>query len=197
VESIRNQGIITPATVRKKNDGRYELVSGHRRMRACEILGIPTLKCEVMNLSKEEATIFMVESNFQRSTILPSEKAFAYKMRLEAMKMYISRMKENQQKGRNFGGKPVDEQLRKAYDHLSHSYGMSEAEVRKIGTPESRRADDVRPVGAQGRDYRSDEQLAKVVGDSARQIQRYIRQLSSFQSFWTWWTREKSLCVLL
>lgn len=111
--------------------------------------------------------------------------------------MYISRMKENQQKGRNFGGKPVDEQLRKAYDHLSHSYGMSEAEVRKIGIPESRRADDVRPVGAQGRDYRSDEQLAKVVGDSARQIQRYIRQLSSFQSFWTWWTREKSLCVLL
>lgn len=111
--------------------------------------------------------------------------------------MYISRMKENQQKGRNFGGKPVNEQLRKAYDHLSHSYGMSEAEVRKIGTPESRRADDVRPVGAQGRDYRSDEQLAKVVGDSARQIQRYIRQLSSFQSFWTWWTREKSLCVLL
>lgn len=83
MESIRNQGIITPATVRKKNDGRYELVSGHRRMRACEILGIPTLKCEVMNLSKEEATIFMVESNFQRSTILPSEKAFAYKIRLE------------------------------------------------------------------------------------------------------------------
>ena len=94
VESIRTQGIITPATVRKKTNGRYELVSGHRRMRACELLGIPTLKCEVMDLSKEEATIFMVESNFQRSTILPSEKAFAYKMRLEAMKLYVLRLRQ-------------------------------------------------------------------------------------------------------
>ena len=86
VESIRTQGVITPCMVRKKDDGRYELISGHRRKRACEILGLEKLRCEVVELSKDEATILMTESNFQRSKILPSEKAFAYKMRLEAMK---------------------------------------------------------------------------------------------------------------
>ena len=86
VESIRNNGVLTPATVRKKEDGRYELLSGHRRMRACQIAGIPALRCEIVEMSLDEATIFMVESNFQRTTILPSEKAFAYKMRLDAMK---------------------------------------------------------------------------------------------------------------
>lgn len=85
VESIKERGVITPATVRQKEDGRYELVSGHRRKRASEIAGFDTLRCEVVDLSREEATILMVESNFQRSQILPSEKAFAYKMRLEAM----------------------------------------------------------------------------------------------------------------
>ena len=85
VESIKDRGVITPATVRPKGDGRYELVSGHRRKRACELAGMDTLRCEVVELSKDEATILMVESNFQRSEILPSEKAFAYKMRLEAM----------------------------------------------------------------------------------------------------------------
>ncbi|NLK77916.1 MAG: ParB/RepB/Spo0J family partition protein [Clostridiales bacterium] len=86
VESIKERGVITPATVRQKEDGRYELISGHRRKRASEIAGIETLRCEVVDLTREEATILMVESNFQRSQILPSEKAFAYKMRLEAMK---------------------------------------------------------------------------------------------------------------
>ena len=86
VESVKERGVITPATVRQKEDGRYELVSGHRRKRACELAGLDPLRCEVVDLSKEEATILMVESNFQRSQILPSEKAFAYKMRLEAMK---------------------------------------------------------------------------------------------------------------
>lgn len=86
VESITERGVITPATVRKKDDGRYELISGHRRKRACELAGFNTLRCEVVELTREEATILMVESNFQRSQILPSEKAFAYKMRLEAMK---------------------------------------------------------------------------------------------------------------
>ena len=85
VESIRTNGVLTPATVRKKEDGRYELLSGHRRFRACQLAGIRTLRCEIVNMSRDEATIFMVESNFQRTTILPSEKAFAYKMRLEAM----------------------------------------------------------------------------------------------------------------
>ena len=86
VESIERNGVMTPATVRLKEDGRYELVSGHRRKKACELAGLETLKCEVKELTRDEAIIVMVESNLQRSTILPSEKAFAYKMRLEAMK---------------------------------------------------------------------------------------------------------------
>ena len=85
VESIKERGVITPATVRQKEDGRYELVSGHRRKRASELAGFETLRCEVVDLNRDEATILMVESNFQRSQILPSEKAYAYKMRLEAM----------------------------------------------------------------------------------------------------------------
>jgi len=85
VESVSRSGVMTPATVRQKEDGRYELISGHRRKKACELAGLETLKCEVKELTRDEAIIVMVESNLQRSTILPSEKAFAYKMRLEAM----------------------------------------------------------------------------------------------------------------
>ena len=96
VESIKRNGVMTPATVRLKEDGRYELVSGHRRKKACELAGLETLKCEVKELTRDEAIIVMVESNLQRSTILPSEKAFAYKMRLEAMKRQAGRpTKEN------------------------------------------------------------------------------------------------------
>jgi ParB family chromosome partitioning protein len=91
VESVKERGVITPATVRQKEDGRYELVSGHRRKRACEIAGFDTLRCEVVDLDRDAATILMVESNYQRSQILPSEKAFAYKMRLEAMKRQAGR----------------------------------------------------------------------------------------------------------
>lgn len=85
-ESIREQGIITPATLRKKEDGRYEILSGHRRKRACELAGLETLRSEVVEMDRDAAVIFMVDSNLQRTTILPSEKAFSYKMRLEAMK---------------------------------------------------------------------------------------------------------------
>lgn len=85
VDSIKRSGVMTPATVRLKEDGRYELISGHRRKKACELAGLETLKCEVKELTHDEAIIVMVESNLQRTTILPSEKAFAYKMRLEAM----------------------------------------------------------------------------------------------------------------
>ena len=85
VESVKRNGVMTPATVRLKENGRYELISGHRRKKACELAGVETLKCEVKELTRDEAIIIMVESNLQRSTILPSEKAFAYKMRLEAM----------------------------------------------------------------------------------------------------------------
>ena len=95
IESIRDRGVITPATVRQKEDGRYELISGHRRKRACELAGFQTLRCEVVDLSRDEATILMVESNFQRSKILPSEKAFVYKMRLDAMKRQAGRPRKN------------------------------------------------------------------------------------------------------
>lgn len=95
IESIKERGVITPATVRQKEDGRYELVSGHRRKRACELAGFETLRSEIVDLNRDEATILMVESNFQRSEILPSEKAFAYKMRLEAMKRQAGRPTKN------------------------------------------------------------------------------------------------------
>ena len=86
VESIKTNGVLTPAVLRQKEDGRYELVSGHRRKRACELAGLTTLRSEIKNLTRDEAVVYMVESNFQRTTILPSEKAFAYKMRNEAIK---------------------------------------------------------------------------------------------------------------
>ena len=96
VESVKERGVITPATVRQKEDGRYELISGHRRKRACELAGFEALRCEVVDIDRDAATVLMVESNYQRSQILPSEKAFAYKMRLEAMNRQAGRpRKEN------------------------------------------------------------------------------------------------------
>lgn len=91
VQSVKDRGIITPITLRQKEDGRYEIVSGHRRRKACELAGLETVKAEVKEMSRDEAIILMVESNLQRTTILPSEKAFAYKMRLEAMKRQAGR----------------------------------------------------------------------------------------------------------
>ena len=85
VESVKEHGIITPATVRQKEDGRYELLSGHRRKRACELAGLETLRTEIVDMDRDSSIIFMVDSNLQRTTILPSEKGFSYKMRLEAM----------------------------------------------------------------------------------------------------------------
>lgn len=84
--SILEHGVISPAVVRRKPDGRYELISGHRRKRACELAGLKTLKCEIVDINDDEAIMQMVDGNLQRTTILPSEKAFAYKMKLEAIK---------------------------------------------------------------------------------------------------------------
>ena len=84
-QSVKERGVITPITVRQKEDGRYEIVSGHRRVKACELAGLETVRAEIKELTRDEAIILMVESNLQRSVILPSEKAFSYKMRLEAM----------------------------------------------------------------------------------------------------------------
>lgn len=122
VESVKANGILTPATVRKKEDGRYELLSGHRRHRACKIAGIPTLRCEVVEMTRDEGTIFMVESNFQRSKILPSEKAFAYKMRLEAMKRLPGRPEK--------GATPLPH-LEKSRNILANEVGESHETVRK------------------------------------------------------------------
>ena len=96
VESVKERGIITPITLRKKNDGRYEIVSGRRRKKACELAGLETIPAEIKDLTRDEAIILMVESNLQRSVILPSEKAFSYKMRLEAMKSIMCEEKPNQ-----------------------------------------------------------------------------------------------------
>ena len=85
VQSVKDRGVITPVTLRPKEDGRYELVSGHRRKKACELAGLQSIPAEIKELDRDAAIILMVESNLQRSVILPSEKAFSYKMRLEAM----------------------------------------------------------------------------------------------------------------
>lgn len=96
VQSVKERGVIVPITLREKDDGRYELVSGHRRKKACELAGFDSIRAEIRDLTRDEAIILMVESNLQRSVILPSEKAFSYKMRLEAMKRLPGRPpKEN------------------------------------------------------------------------------------------------------
>ena len=95
VDSIKERGVLTPITLREKDDGRYELVSGHRRKKACELAGLPTVRAEIRDMTRDEAIIFMVESNFQRSQILPSEKAFSYKMRLEAMNRQAGRPRKD------------------------------------------------------------------------------------------------------
>lgn len=86
VESVKRFGVLSPAVARQKDDGRYELISGHRRKKACELAGIEKMPVIVRNMDRDETIIFMVDSNLQRERLLPSEKAFSYKMRLEAMK---------------------------------------------------------------------------------------------------------------
>lgn len=85
-ESIKTNGVLSPAIIRKKDDGRYEMISGHRRKYASELLGLNTMPCIIKDLTDDEAIIFMVDSNLQREKLLPSEKAFAYKMKYDAMK---------------------------------------------------------------------------------------------------------------
>ena len=121
-QSIRERGVLTPATVRKKEDGRYELLSGHRRKRASEIAGQNTLRCEVVEMTRDEAVIFMVDSNLQRTKILPSEKAFSYKMRLEAMK--------RQGKRTDLTSTPLESKLR-ANEKLGQEVGESREQIRR------------------------------------------------------------------
>ena len=105
IESVREHGVITPILVRQKEDGRYETAAGHRRRMASKINGLTTIPAEVRDMTRDEAIILMCESNLQRTKILPSEKAFSYRMRLEAMKRQAGRpRKENSVPvGQNFG----------------------------------------------------------------------------------------------
>ena len=123
VESVKRNGVMTPATVRLKEDGRYELTSGHRRKKACELAGLETLKCEVKDLTRDEAIIIMVESNLQRSVILPSEKAFAYKMRLEAM--------DRQGKRNDLTSTPLVSKSR-SNEELADKVGESREQIRRF-----------------------------------------------------------------
>ena len=122
VESIKEHGVMTPAVLRVKDDGHFEIVAGHRRKRACELAGLDTLRSEVKNLSRDEATVYMVESNFQRSSILPSEKAFAYKMRLDAMNRQGQRS--------DLTCAPVEHKL-KSRDILAEQVGESKDQIRR------------------------------------------------------------------
>ncbi len=126
VQSIRERGLITPVTLRQKDDGRYEIVSGHRRCKACELVGMDTVKAEIKELTRDEAIILMVESNLQRSTILPSEKAKSYKMRLEAMKRQAGRPSKGNES-------PVATNLPKGRSdvELGEAVGESKDQVRR------------------------------------------------------------------
>ena len=125
VESIRENGVLTPATVRKKEDGRYEMLSGHRRWRACQLLGMDTLRCEIVELDRDAATIFMCDSNLQRTVILPSEKAFAYKMRLDAM--------NRQGKRTDLTSAPLGQKLKgmSSRDMLAKEVGEGSEQIRR------------------------------------------------------------------
>lgn len=122
VKSIEENGIIVPAIVRKKADGRYELVAGHRRKKACELAGIKTLKAEIRNISYDEAVVMMVESNFQRTKLLPSELAFSYRMRMDALK--------RQGKRTDMSSTPMVAKLRTG-DELGKIHNDSREQVRR------------------------------------------------------------------
>lgn len=121
VDSVKTNGVLTPAILRPKENGRYEMVSGHRRKRACELAQIDTIRCEVRDLTDDEATILMVESNYHRPEILPSEKAFAYKMRLEAM--------NRQGKRSDLTSAPVGQKLSR--EALAEETGDSHSQIQR------------------------------------------------------------------
>lgn len=132
IESIRENGVLVPAIVRPKADGRYEIIAGHRRRYACAAAGITEMPAIIRDLTDDEATIIMVDSNLQRETILPSEKAFAYKMKLEAMKRRAGRpTKENcGQVVPNYFGKKstevIGEQVGESYKQIQRYIRLTE-----------------------------------------------------------------------
>ena len=126
VKSVKEYGVILPVIVRPKEDGTYEMISGHRRKRACELAGIKQIRCIVKDLTDDEATILMVDSNIQREEILPSEKAFAYKLKLEAMKHQGKRIDLEE----NETSTPVVSKLR-TDEILGEEVGESRENIRK------------------------------------------------------------------
>lgn len=123
MESIKDRGVITPAMVRKKDDGRYEMISGHRRKHASERLGLETLRCEVVEVSRDEAIILMVDSNAQRSEILPCDKGRAYKMKLEAIKRQGQRT--------DLTSDPVGPKLERSNTELAEESGDSTTQIKR------------------------------------------------------------------
>lgn len=123
VESIKEKGLINPVMVRPLPDGKYEMIAGHRRKRACEIAGIETVKARVTDVSRDEAILIMVDSNLQREEILPSEKAFAFKMRLEAMK--------RQGKRTDLTSVPTAQKLKTSRELLGEQVGESQDQIRR------------------------------------------------------------------
>ncbi|HJJ16215.1 MAG: ParB/RepB/Spo0J family partition protein [Clostridia bacterium] len=121
VASIKKHGVIFPAIVRKKADGSYEMIAGHRRKRACQIAEINEMPCLVRELTDEEATILMVDTNVQREEILPSERAFAFKMKLDAIKKQGKRV--------DLTSTPVEEKL--SVDIIAEEFGISREQVRR------------------------------------------------------------------
>lgn len=177
VESVKANGVITPATLRKKWDGRYEIISGHRRKRACELAGFKTLRAEVVEMNRNEAIVFMVESNFQRSKILPSEKGFAYKMRLEAV---MRERKRIQDKAREEGNPLSNEQIRAMLplgkDYITFDSGAAPGKTRDILMPHNANGNiDPRAPLGHAEPIRTRDLVAQEGGDSKSQVQRYIR----------------------
>ena len=125
-ESVREHGVMTPAIVTRKDDGRYEMVSGHRRKFAAQLADLSVIPCEVVELSHDDAVLYMVESNFHRSKLLPSEKAFAYKMRLEAMKRKSGRPAEK-------NSAPLEPNLKgtRSNEQLAAEAGESTAQIKR------------------------------------------------------------------
>lgn len=121
MESIKERGVITPALVRKKDDGRYEMISGHRRKRACEKLGLLSMRCELKDISRDEAIILMVDSNSQRSEITPCDKGRAYKMKLDAM--------NRQGKRTDLTSAPVGQKLTR--EELAEQTGDSHSQIQR------------------------------------------------------------------
>lgn len=124
IESVTERGVLVPAIVRPKANGRYELISGHRRKRASECVGKDTLQCFVKDLDDAEAVIIMVDSNIQRSHIPPSEKAFAYKMKLDAMNKKAGRPKKDNLT-------PVVSDFKRTNEELAEQVGESRETIRR------------------------------------------------------------------